>query len=74
MALLLDLAYRRVADEMSDFSWSQVTPEVFRELDHSRNRGEKGDGPVSMDIQSTTGKHTVEDPQDMPPVIIMEED
>jgi len=51
-----------------------VTQEVFRELDHSRNRGEKGDGPVSMNVQSAMGKHTAEDPNDMPPVIIMEED
>ena len=55
-------------------SW-QVTPEVFRELDYSRNRGEKGDAPVSMDVQSKImGQHGAEDPNDMPPVLLMEED
>eukprot|EP00951_Prasinocladus_malaysianus_P045009 scaffold591418_cov42-Prasinocladus_malaysianus.AAC.1 len=52
----------------------QVTPEIIRELDHSRNRGEKGDAPSSMEVQSLVGQHAAEDPNDMPPVLMMEED
>jgi len=51
-----------------------VTPEVLRELDHGRNRGEKGEGPVSMEVQYKTGQAFGEDPNNLPPVLMLEDD
>lgn len=51
----------------------QVTPEIHRELEGSRNRGDKRGGPEAMAGQSRVPTHVVEDPRDLPPVL-MEED
>jgi len=40
----------------------------------SRSRGEKETGVAAMEIQSRVGKNVVEDPRDLPPVILMDED
>ncbi|KAL3141390.1 hypothetical protein ABBQ32_004967 [Trebouxia sp. C0010 RCD-2024] len=52
----------------------QVSPEITRELDASRSRGEKDTGAAAMEVQSRVGKNIVEDPRDLPPVILMDED
>ncbi|KAK9811795.1 hypothetical protein WJX72_010259 [[Myrmecia] bisecta] len=51
----------------------QVTPEIHRELDASRSRGERSDGPEAMQVQSRVGTHVTENVRDLPPVV-MEED
>ena len=51
----------------------QITSEVHRELDASRNRGEKAaDAPATQAAQK--GGATGENPRDLPPVVLMEED
>ncbi len=55
---------------------SQITPEVHRELDASRNRGEK---PSDADVASTAATMRKsgtggENPRDLPPVVLMDED
>ena len=58
-------------------AWSmQITPEVHRELDATRNRGERpSDADVALAAASLrepgTGR---EDPRDLPPVVLMDED
>jgi len=39
-----------------------------------RSRGEKESGVAAMEVQSRVGKNVVEDPRDLPPVILMDED
>ena len=39
-----------------------------------RSRGEKETGVVAMEVHSRVGKNVVEDPRDLPPVILMDED
>lgn len=39
-----------------------------------RSRGEKDTDTAAMEVQSRIGKNVVEDPQDLPPVILMDED
>ena len=39
-----------------------------------RSRGEKDTGAAAMEVQSRVGKNMVEDPRDLPPVILMDED
>lgn len=39
-----------------------------------RSRGEKDTGAAAMEVQSRVGKNVVEDPRDLPPVIMMDED
>ena len=39
-----------------------------------RSRGEKDTGAAAMEVQSQVGKHIAEDPRDLPPVILMDED
>lgn len=51
----------------------KVTPEIHRELDASRSRGEKADPAVPMQVQSKVAAHVVEDPRDLPPVLMMDE-
>ncbi|GAB4821947.1 hypothetical protein N2152v2_008993 [Parachlorella kessleri] len=48
----------------------QVTPEVLRELDASRSRGERSEGPDAMAVQSKVGTHVAEDPRDLAPIIM----
>jgi hypothetical protein len=38
-----------------------------------RSRGEKESGVAAMEVQSRVGKNVVEDPRDLPPVILMDE-
>ena len=42
--------------------------------DSCRSRGEKDTGVAAMEVQSRIGKKVVEDPRDLPPVILMDED
>ena len=39
-----------------------------------RSRGEKDTGAAAMEVQSRVGKNVVEDPRNLPPVILMDED
>jgi len=52
----------------------QVTPEIVRELDASRSRGEQASGVAAMEVQSRVGKNVTEDPRNLPPVVLMDED
>lgn len=49
-----------------------MTPEILRELDASTSRGEAGVTSVAMAVDVRVGKHVVEDPRDLAPIIIME--
>lgn len=49
----------------------QVTPEVLRELDASRSRGEKGEGVAPA--ASKVGARVAENPRDLAPMILMDE-
>ena len=51
-----------------------VTPEVLRELEASRSRGERASGPEAMQAVSNVGSHVSEDPRDLAPLVMMEED
>lgn len=46
----------------------------LRILFYFRSRGEKESGVAAMEVQSRVGKNVVEDPRDLPPVILMDED
>ena len=50
----------------------QLTPEVLRELDASRSRGERGDEPEPMQAISKTVKGA-EDPRALAPLVLMED-
>lgn len=39
-----------------------------------RSRGEKESGVAAMEMQSRVSKNVVENPRDLPPVIMMDED
>lgn len=52
----------------------QVSPEVHRELDQSRSRGQRAEGTAAMEAQVRVGAHVREDPRDLAPVLMMEED
>lgn len=52
----------------------QVSPEVYRELDASRDRGQKSEVAAGMEVQSRVGQKVVEDPHALAPVMIMEEE
>jgi essential nuclear protein 1 len=53
-----------------------VTPEVLRELDASRSRGERAEGAEAAAAEAAAGRagaHVREDPRDMAPVVLMDE-
>lgn len=52
-----------------------VTPEVQRELEASRSRGERGPdvGAAAMMVQSKVGAHVQENPRDLAPMILMDD-
>ncbi|KAK9840658.1 hypothetical protein WJX81_007722 [Elliptochloris bilobata] len=53
----------------------QVTPEVLREIDASRSRGEQKEGLAeAMQVQARVSTKTAEDPRNLPSVLIMDED
>ena len=54
----------------------QITPEVHRELDASRNRGEKPSDADVAAAAATARKPGAggENPRDLPPVMLMDED
>ena len=55
---------------------TQITPEVHRELDASRNRGEKASDADVAAAAAAVRKPGAggENPRDLPPVVLMDED
>lgn len=49
-----------------------MTPEVLRELDSSRSRGEKADG-ISQKLNQDIGKHVHENIRDLAPLVLMDD-
>ena len=55
---------------------AQLTPEVLRELDAGRSRGERGPPTegVPAQTQAKVGTHVAEDPRDLAPLVMMEDE
>lgn len=51
-----------------------VSPEIHRELDQSRSRGQRVEGVAALEAQGRVGVHVKEDVRDMAPVMVMEDD
>ena len=51
-----------------------ISPEVFRELDHSHSRGERpAQDPARQSAAALGAQPILEDPREFPPILIMEE-
>lgn len=58
---------------LSRQSHHRVTPEVLRELDAGRSRGQKPAAGEGAGAQSRTASHVREDPAKLAPLILMED-